>query len=711
MLFLALNLPLLSSRATAEETKQINWIALGDSYSAGVGGSGPKTGGACHRDEANAYPALASQLLAAKTKLKVELINGTCLGQTTGTLQIKSTFGSLPQTQTSIVTITVGGNDIGFSSIVEDCLASWLPKSLVIPVWQQLIKNLRGTNGWCPSSDADARLVGQMGTERAGWDGLFDRLSSTYREISSVFPEAQIFVLSYPMPFPASFADSSSLIIGGETFKCNGISQNQAAVLNNFTSRLDGTIAQAVAAVNEKRNFTFVDWRRSPTSNPAGLCGSEKPDLNGLYLPPLFPPYMSLNDSFHPTDQGYAFAAKRLFAAIEIVQSSKASKATTPTTPINRGADAPASDKVTVIGAPNGGVGPNPASSSKAAHTASDLVALLTAHKAQLGLDLSSGDSVSQLWCQELEIFQETPKTESLVGAINSAPGAPCGGDGTSQAIRIIKSKLVETASICTDCDNDPQSKKERLKYNKIVKSAKRLKGYPRRVSIFSIVNYPSASDRVGLNIAAAELEGVACQGKLYPEACASRDELARTLKKSGWCYRPAGLQSWFGCPVSDSAQTLDSSPSEVADKVTDVTEVDLQTAEIPAYCNLPAQRLVQSKTTKGTPGEGSLTGVKAYGDIAGLGYRQALVSYWCTAGGTGWPEALLLVGSRGKLLASLALDTDRTEHAQVTKITMNGKSATVEWRSYLGCCTPVAKHVSVVTYLDRRLTLIDVKK
>jgi hypothetical protein len=72
------------------------------------------------------------------------------------------------------------------------------------------------------------------------------------------------------------------------------------------------------------------------------------------------------------------------------------------------------------------------------------------------------------------------------------------------------------------------------------------------------------------------------------------------------------------------------------------VTMATLRTAEVPADCRLPAQRLVNGKTTHGFPGGGQIITDAAkvgFADLAGLGYNQALTENGCSAGGVSWPR------------------------------------------------------------------------
>lgn len=145
------------------------------------------------------------------------------------------------------------------------------------------------------------------------------------------------------------------------------------------------------------------------------------------------------------------------------------------------------------------------------------------------------------------------------------------------------------------------------------------------------------------------------------------------------------------------------------------VTIETLRSAEVPANCRLPAQRLVGGATTKGGPGGGYLlftrfNGSRNYefGDFAQRGYQQALAVYGCTAGGVSWPDVLVLIGSRGSLLGSfdLANLNGGHEHADVNEFVVMGNSVVVYWMEYEGAGFETKSHVSLAAYYHGRLTV-----
>lgn len=131
-----------------------------------------------------------------------------------------------------------------------------------------------------------------------------------------------------------------------------------------------------------------------------------------------------------------------------------------------------------------------------------------------------------------------------------------------------------------------------------------------------------------------------------------------------------------------------------------DVNTYTLKSAQVPADCGLPAQRLQNNQTTKGSPGSGSLVDTVAYADFAGLGYEQALTAYVCTAGGVSWPQDLVLIGDRGRLLASVNLGSwVSSEHSALTSIAVSGSTAKITWETYEGAGSDYVHQSATVSY------------
>jgi hypothetical protein len=147
-----------------------------------------------------------------------------------------------------------------------------------------------------------------------------------------------------------------------------------------------------------------------------------------------------------------------------------------------------------------------------------------------------------------------------------------------------------------------------------------------------------------------------------------------------------------------------------------DVTISALRSAEVPAACSMPRQRLVDNKTTKpgknvGPSGQLALDDPKPkFADIAGRGYRQAVSYYICSAGGVGWPPVVILTGQGGKLLGYVDFG-DLTQRAygdrgRIEDLAVDNNAVTVGWSSSSGCCSALAEHRSVLEWRNSALVV-----
>src|SRR3984957_19071044 len=95
----------------------VNYVALGDSYSSGLGaGDYISSSGSCDRS-ANAYP----QQWAGDNP-PASFVSVACAGATTA--DVLSSQISALSASTTLVSITIGGNDAGFSNVMETCVLS-----------------------------------------------------------------------------------------------------------------------------------------------------------------------------------------------------------------------------------------------------------------------------------------------------------------------------------------------------------------------------------------------------------------------------------------------------------------------------------------------------------------------------------------------------------------------------------------------------------
>src|SRR5215472_5703919 len=166
LIFVAVSAPLgslvaLASPASAQTA--VRYVALGDSYSSGVGaGSYISSSGSCDRST-KAYSELWA---AANVPASYSFV--ACSGATTASV-ISGQLAAL-SAQTTLVSITVGGNDVGFSSVMETCV-------------------LASTNT-CVSAinAAEAKMTGQLPAE----------LDGVLADIAARAPGARVVLLGYP---------------------------------------------------------------------------------------------------------------------------------------------------------------------------------------------------------------------------------------------------------------------------------------------------------------------------------------------------------------------------------------------------------------------------------------------------------------------------------------------------------------------------------
>ncbi|MGN0065118.1 MAG: SGNH/GDSL hydrolase family protein [Nocardioides sp.] len=222
-----------------------SYVALGDSYASGTGaGSYLSDGTECYRSTA----AYASLIATAKGySLNFRACSGAVVSDVVNA-QLPSLSSS-----TSYVTISVGGNDAGFASVLTECA---LP-------------------GWMSSCDS------KISTARTFINNtLPSRLSSLYAQIRSKAPNAKVVVVGYPR------------IFNGED--CNVLtffSPAEQSSLNATGDLLNTKLAAAAAA----QGFTFSN----PTSRFTGhaWCSSDA-WLNGLKT--------NITESYHPNKAGHA---------------------------------------------------------------------------------------------------------------------------------------------------------------------------------------------------------------------------------------------------------------------------------------------------------------------------------------------------------------------------------------------------------------------
>jgi lysophospholipase L1-like esterase len=251
---LAVALGLTLDSAPSAGASSVNYVALGDSYSAGTGSTHNYLN-SCDQST-SAFPYLYS--IAAKTS---SFNFQACTDATTSSTE-SSQLGAL-NSLTNLVSLTDGGNDVGFTTIMEHCVL--------------------GTDDYCLDAINTA--------ENMARSQLPGQLDTLYSDIRSDAPNAHVIVLGYPEFFDLSGSSS-----------CPGFDATKRAALDRGVDVLDSVISAEVA---KHANFTFEDVR--PYFAGHQLCDSS-PWLHNVAL-------QRLSSSFHPTAEGHQGAYLPAFEA------------------------------------------------------------------------------------------------------------------------------------------------------------------------------------------------------------------------------------------------------------------------------------------------------------------------------------------------------------------------------------------------------------
>lgn len=229
--------------AQASSQAPTGYVALGDSYSSGVGsGSYDSASGDCLRSSL-AFPQLWKAAHAPSS-----FNFDACSGARTGDV-LANQLGHL-SSATGLVSITIGGNDAGFTDVMTTCVL--------------------GSDATCLSrideakSYVDSTLPGQ--------------LDQVYSAISAKAPAAHVVVLGYPHFYK----------LGGDCVV--GLSETKRAAINAAADELNSVTAKRAA----DHGFTFGDVAGAFTGHE--ICSNDE------WLHSL--DWLNLTQSYHPTADG-----------------------------------------------------------------------------------------------------------------------------------------------------------------------------------------------------------------------------------------------------------------------------------------------------------------------------------------------------------------------------------------------------------------------
>lgn len=246
-----------SAEAGGRHSRSLSYVALGDSYAAGFGAG--RYVNDCYQSR-RGYPALLDRQTQASLRA-----NASCNGATTRT--VLATQLSALSPRTDLVTLTVGGNDLGFATVATTCAP--------------------GPSVACQAAINAALAL--LAPQPTGPSVLATRLGGTYGAVAAAAPRAEILVTGYPILFEPPVAGQ----------------QNAAVVLalNSATAALNATIKATVEVTAAAGvEITYVDVAGGFTGH--GI-GSRHPWVQA-----------SGPEALHPTARGYRVYAKALTRAL-----------------------------------------------------------------------------------------------------------------------------------------------------------------------------------------------------------------------------------------------------------------------------------------------------------------------------------------------------------------------------------------------------------
>lgn len=264
-------------RTTGFSGSYTNSYTLGDSYSSGEGAPPYNGASGCYRST-NGYAYLLGASVPTPTMIA-------CSGAVTANIDQTVQSSSVPGTQLSqllsgsrgktLITITIGGNDVGFSSELTKCIASF------------------------SSCTSDQSSIAQSIT------ALQSRLLQIYQELRAAAPGADIVILGYPLLVAnPSIADCHNPIV------YIGLSGSEMQMIRTLATQLDNEIAttatQAGVSNAAQQVIQAFAGHEACTATESSEWINEIAGLND-----------TLHDSFHPNSAGYQAMASAVESALQ----------------------------------------------------------------------------------------------------------------------------------------------------------------------------------------------------------------------------------------------------------------------------------------------------------------------------------------------------------------------------------------------------------
>lgn len=282
------------STGSAAPVRMGPYVALGDSYTSGsrIPAQAGRPAG-CDRSDRN-YPAH----IAARLDLRPDGVRDvSCSGATIADLTTSQPTGngtnpaqiSAVSRSTRLITIGIGGNDIGFSDMITRCVTLGAAVKFL-----DHREDKSSQDAPCRSSYVDNGID----TTEKRIAGLAAKFASTLRDVQRRAPEAQIYVVGYPAVLPAD---------GTRCGRRLPIAPGDVAYLRDKEEQLNKTLQdQAMSA-----GATYVDTYEASQGHDACAAASTR------WIEPLIP--SSPAAAVHPNARGHRGMAEEILRAIRSI--------------------------------------------------------------------------------------------------------------------------------------------------------------------------------------------------------------------------------------------------------------------------------------------------------------------------------------------------------------------------------------------------------
>jgi lysophospholipase L1-like esterase len=274
-LLMAAAVALTLSAAAAVGARAADYVALGDSYAAGPLIPNPLLPLGCLKSSNN-YPHLAAPGIG------LTLRDATCSGAKTNHMtepqNVDPDGPNPPQldslsAETTVVSLTIGGNDIGFSEVAESCVTA-------NPFSHPCL---------------DKYNPGGVDQLKARIEATAPKVAAVLQGIKARAPSARIFVVNYPAIFPES---------GYGCWPQMPIGFQDVPYLRSTQKRLNSMLAERATAAGA----TLVNWYGASIGHDACKGTSTR------WVEPLVPTNAAA--PIHPNKAGMVGGAAALDAAV-----------------------------------------------------------------------------------------------------------------------------------------------------------------------------------------------------------------------------------------------------------------------------------------------------------------------------------------------------------------------------------------------------------